>query len=255
VPRVYWLELDPAVLGAPFFIMERVKETEANPTAILDPRWDGVRASIGRHMYEVLAAIHAFDWLAAHLPHFLPAPAPDACCFRELDTWERVLHANEIRPQPIARAAIRWLRANPPPPAQRVAVVHGDYRVGNLLYHHDGTIHAVIDWETAHLGDPIEDLAWSFMEDWEWAGDGKKGGIIAESDAVAVYEQAGGATVDRVALRWWTVLCGVKAQSLWLSGARAFEDGRAEDLMPATIAWTFMNREDQHLLRALGRLP
>ena len=70
---------------------------------------------------------------------------------------------NELEPQPIIRAAIRWLRANPPPPPERVSVVHGDYRVGNFLYTKEG-IHGIVDWEMAHLGDPLEDLAWSFME-------------------------------------------------------------------------------------------
>ena len=84
-------------------------------------------------------------------------PEPGQCWHRELDYWESYLGKMELEPQPLARAAISWLRRNPPLPAQQISVVHGDYRAGNFLFDITGKIHAILDWEMMHLGDPLED--------------------------------------------------------------------------------------------------
>jgi aminoglycoside phosphotransferase (APT) family kinase protein len=256
VPRMRWLELDPSYLGGPFFVMDRIPDIESNQRTILEPLYEPVRPRIAREMYEILAAVHTFDWRdsPAHRAVPLPPPAPGECWQRELAHWERVIDENEISPQPIIRAAIRWLRRNPPPPAQRVTIVHGDYRVGNVLYATDGSIRGVVDWEMAHLGDPIEDIAWSFMADWEWARDGKKGGIITAADAIRIYEQASGLKVDPAALRWWSVFSNVKAQGIWVTGAKSFQDGRSTELIHAIVAWRSINTEDENALRSLGRM-
>lgn len=253
VPAMRWIEHDASHLDGSFFIMDRIAEIESNTRRLQEPAWDAARPNIARHMYEILAAIHGFDWRMSALVEVSEAPAPGECWQRELDTWEAVVDSNELSPQPIVRAGIRWLRRNPPPPPARVTVVHGDYRVGNILYHRDGTIRAVVDWEMAHLGDPIEDLAWGFMKDWEWARDGRKGGIIAEADAIAIYEAASGTTVDRDALRWWSVFSNVKAQGIWLTGAKSFQEGRTDELILPMVSYTLINAEDEALLESLGR--
>jgi aminoglycoside phosphotransferase (APT) family kinase protein len=252
VPRMRWLESDPAHLGGEFFIMDRITGCDSNTRRILEPDYNDSRDALARQMYEVLAAVHALDWTQTPIAKVTEAPAPDACWKHELDYWEGMIEANELSPQPIARAAIRWLRANPPPPPARVSVVHGDYRVGNFLYTKSG-IEGVVDWEMAHLGDPIEDLAWSFMELWEFGGNGKKGGIISADDAIAAYEAAGGVHADRDALHWWDVFSGVKGQGIWLTGARSFQDGRSQEMMLAYTSWGLINRQDEILLRSLGR--
>ena len=94
------------------------------------------------------------------------------------DHWLRDLDDDELEPQPITRAAIRWLRANPPPPAQRISVVHADYRTGNFLVDERGTIRGILDWELAHLGDPLEDLAWGINRVWCWNRDERAGGLL-----------------------------------------------------------------------------
>lgn len=256
VPRMRWLEPDPSHLGGPFFVMDRVLDIEASPVVILEPQYESVRPRIARELYEILAAIHAFDWRdsPAHRASPLPPPAPGECWQREVAHWERIINENEISPQPIIRAAIRWLRRNPPPPAERVTIVHGDYRVGNVLYATDGSIRGVVDWEMAHLGDPIEDIAWSFMADWERAHDGKKGGIVVAADAIRIYEEASGVKVDPAALRWWSVFSNVKAQAIWLTGARSFQEGRSTELIHAMVAWALINPEDENALRSLGRM-
>lgn len=252
VPRMRWLEGDASHLGGAFFIMDRILDCDSNTRRLLEPDYDEARPRIARELYEVAAAIHSADWTQSSIPNHIDVPALEGCWQREIDYWEGMIDANELEPQPIIRAAIRWLRANPPPPPKRVSVVHGDFRVGNFLYTKDG-IKGIVDWEMAHLGDPLEDLAWSFMELWEWGGAGKKGGITTVDDAIAAYEAAGGVTVDREALHWWDVFSGVKGQGIWLTGARSFHEGRSQEVMLAYTSWGLINRQDEIVLRLLGR--
>ncbi len=252
VPRMRWLETDPTYLGAPFFVMERISGCDASWRGLLDPSFAESRPRIARRKYEILARIHLFDWSSCDIPNVVTPPDPSECWKRELDYWEGMIDANELSPQPIARAAIRWLRANPPPPPKRVTVVHGDYRTGNFLYDRED-IRGIVDWEMAHLGDPLEDLAWSFMEAWEWARDGKKGGIIDKEEAIQVYEQTTGEPIDRDALHWWEVFSGVKGQGIWLTGAKSFQDGRTPELMMPFTAYWLTNFQDEIILRTLGR--
>lgn len=253
VPRVLWLEEDPGVLGGVFILMERIQDADTGPAAFQEPRWDAARPLLGPRMYEVLADIHAVDWRPCVPALGAPALNEATCWQAELDRWDRVLDAHGSSPQPVARAAIRWLRRNPPPPAQRLVLVHGDYRVGNILFGVDGTVRGVLDWETVHPGDPTEDLAWSFLPAWEWTGDGTKGGIIAEEDAIAVYERASSVTIDQGALHWWSILCGVKLQAISLSAAALFASGKATGAILPFMAMTMMDPCDQFLLRALGK--
>ncbi|MDZ7728459.1 MAG: phosphotransferase family protein [Dehalococcoidia bacterium] len=255
VPRMRWLEPDPDVLGGPFFVMDRIEGCEASPQRLLHSDYDAVRDAIARRQYEILAALHAHDWHGTPIADAAAEPAREECWRRELDYWESVIDAQELEPQPIARAAIRWLRANPPPPPARVTPVHGDYRVGNLLVRTDGDIHGILDWEMAHLGDPVEDLAWSFMEAWEWARDGRKGGIIDQEEAIRIYEEAGGSPVDRDALHWWDIFSGIKGQAIWLTGARSYQEGESKELILAMTSYWLSNFQDEILLRSMGRVP
>jgi aminoglycoside phosphotransferase (APT) family kinase protein len=253
VPRMRWLEQDASHLGAPFFIMDRILDCDANTRRILEADYADAMPMLGRRLYEILGAIHRLRWEESPVARVIPdPPAPDECWSREVDYWEDMIDRHEISPQPIARAAIRWLRANPPPPAHHVSVVHGDYRVGNFLYTKQG-IHGIVDWEMAHLGDPLEDIAWSFMEAWEWARDGKKGGIIDADEAIRAYEDAAGFKVDRDALHWWEVFSGVKAQGIWVTGTDSYQKGQTHELIIPYSSYWLHNFQDEIILRTLGR--
>ena len=253
VPRMRWLEEEASHLGAPFFIMERIDGCEANTRALQTPAFDASRDGVARRFYAILAEIGRLPWESSPIAAVMGAPAPGDCWKRELGYWEGMIDANELSPQPIARAAIRWLRANPPPPPAHVGPVHGDYRVGNFLYTREGEIRAILDWEMAHLGDPLEDLAWSFMELWEWGRSGYPGGIVLTEDAIRYYEEAAGTTVDRDALHWWLVFSCVKGQGIWLTGARSFQEGRSRELIHAFTSHNLINTQDEAILRAMGR--
>jgi aminoglycoside phosphotransferase (APT) family kinase protein len=254
VPRMRWLERDPSVLGGPFFIMDRIAGSEAQPRVLMEPRYEAVRPRVARRFYELLAAIHDLDWSRTAIGAVAGPPPPGGAWKEQLDRWEAIITANELGPQPIARAAIRWLRANSPPPSCRISVVHGDYRIGNVLVTPEGEINGVLDWEMAHLGDPLEDLAWSFNESWQWGGkDGRPGGVCTREEAISFYERSSGRPVDRTALAWWLVFSDVKCQGIWLTGARAFQEGRSNELILALIAYNLINAQDQAMLRALGK--
>jgi aminoglycoside phosphotransferase (APT) family kinase protein len=253
VPRPLFLETEPGWLERPFFVMERIDGCESQFQALLDPGFAPYRADLARRMYEILADIASAEATALPAVESSDLPAPQDCWRRELAYWEGVIDAKELEPQPIVRAGIRWLRQHPPPAPPRVTVVHGDYRTGNFLYR-GAEIRGILDWEMAHFGDPLEDLAWSFMPAWQWARDGKAGGIVEADDAIRMWETRTGWRVDRAALHWWAVFSCVKAQDIWLTGAREYAEGRAQDILLAFTSYWLINAQDRFLLQALGRL-
>ena len=253
VPRPLWLEMDPAPLERPFFVMERIDGCESQFQRLLAPDFAPYRDALGRRMYEILADIATTPTADLPASTVLEAPPASACWRHELDYWEQVIDRNELEPQPIVRAGIRWLRRHPPPQPARVCVVHGDYRTGNFLYRQD-EISGILDWEMAHFGDPLEDLAWSFMPAWQWARDGKVGGIIDRDEAIRVWEARSGGSVDAEALHWWDVFSCVKGQGIWLTGAQQFASGRASDLLLAFTSYWLINSQDKFLLQALGKM-
>lgn len=118
---------------------------------------------------------------------------------------------------PAFELALRWLEENRPA-APRRTVVHGDFRVGNLMVDQTGLL-AVLDWELAHLGDPIEDLGWLCVRAWRFGGEGVVGGIGDVPSLLAAYKESAGVDVTEDELRWWVIagtlrwgmICAVQA--------------------------------------------
>ena len=232
VPEVFWLETDPQWLERPFFMMARLPG-EASPQTLVGSNFGGHAEAIARHKVDVLARIHGLDWRTAGLD-FLEEPAPDACAGVEIDRWETIMRTQALEPQPALELGIAWLKQHRPV-AQRVTLVHADYRTGNLLIEGD-RITGVLDWEMAHLGDPLEDVAWVCLRSWRWAGDARVGGLFARDDFYERYENASGLRVDPEAVRFWEVLGNVKLAVIFLTGARSFVEGRSKDAMHAFTA-------------------
>ena len=253
VPEMLWLEEASDALDHPFFIAEEVSGFQAAPQLLFAGGYDAVLGRLAERKWTILGEIARADPRALGLDRWMPAPALDACWRRELDHWEAILDAQEAEPYPITRAAIRWLRANPPPPAQKLSVVHGDYRTGNFLYDGTGEIRGVLDWEMAHLGDPLEDLAWGFNPVWEF-GRGRAGGLAPQQDAIAIWERASGLRADPAALHWWTLFNCVKGQGIWVGSARAFLDGGNRDPIIIYSAWWLLNIQERAMLKVMGKL-
>jgi hypothetical protein len=115
-------------------------------------------------------------------------------------------------PHPAFELGFRWLEHHRPEStvaAEPGAVVHGDFRNGNLVVGPDG-LRAVLDWELAHLGDPLEDLGWLCVRAWRFGAESRVGGFGAVDELVGAYEATAGVTVDRRALHWWEVLGTLK---------------------------------------------
>jgi aminoglycoside phosphotransferase (APT) family kinase protein len=236
VPKMYWLEQDGAWLERPFFVMERIDGCETSPQKMLmEPRFYQVRSLIAQRSVEILGRIHAVDWAAAGL-QVLGVPEDErACAAMEIERWEAVVDRETLEPQPVLRAALRWLRKHPPAPAQKIVLVHADYRTGNFLCSSEGEIKGVLDWEMTHLGDPMEDVAWACIRPWRWLGDEQIGGLMDRSDFYRLYTEETGLSVDGDAIRFWEVLGNVKLAAIFLTGARSFCDGRTRSAMMALL--------------------
>jgi len=253
VPEMLWLEEGDGPLDHPFFIAEEIAGYQASPGLLWAEPYLETHAALAERKWSILGEIARADPQAVGLTEVMPPPALDACWRRELDHWEAILDRDEAEPLPIARAAIRWLRAHPPPPAQKLSVVHGDFRTGNFLYDAAGEIHGVLDWEMAHLGDPLEDLAWGFNPVWQF-GRGLPGGLLSQADAVATWARASGMAADPDALRWWVLFNCVKGQAIWVGSAAAFIKGGNREPIMVYPAWWLLNAQDRAILKVMGRL-
>jgi aminoglycoside phosphotransferase (APT) family kinase protein len=234
VPQALALEQDERWLERPFFMMEEIENATASNAFAVDP-YGANAAEVGRQFFSTLGEIARADPRSIGLDW--DAPAPDECWKIELEKWEKVIDEDEREPQPIARAAIRWLRRNPPPPAQKVGVVHGDYRTGNFLFNEAGEIRAILDWEMAHLGDPLEDLGWATDPLWSHHTPDRPGGMCSMAEAIAHWEKASGLKADPKALRWWQMFASLKGLGIWISAAAEVADGKNTDPVNAISGW------------------
>ncbi|CAN5562012.1 phosphotransferase family protein [soil metagenome] len=194
-------------------VLDRVEGETIARRILRDDAFSGARSRLAAQCGEALAALHA-----------IPVDAVSG-----LESPDQLAQYREVldllgRASPAFELGFRWLDARRPEPG-RTTVVHGDFRNGNFVIGPDG-LRAVLDWELAHLGDPLEDLAWVCVKSWRFAAAPRVGGFGEVDDLVGAYEAASGTTVDRAALHWWEVLgtlkwgimCGMQAAA-HLSGA------------------------------------
>ena len=254
VPEMLWLEEGNGPLDHPFFIAAEIEGFQASPQVLFASASDAVLSRLAEQKWTMLGEIARADATALGLTRWMETPTAEACWRRELDHWEALIDKDEAEPLPITRAAIRWLRSNPPPPAQKVGVVHGDFRTGNFLYDPEGRIHGVLDWEMSHLGDPLEDLGWSLQPVWTFGRDGLAGGLCDPAKAIAIWERASGLTADPAALHWWILFNCVKAQGIWVGSAAAFNRGGNRAPIMIYPAWWLINAQDRAMLKVMGRL-
>ena len=235
VPEPLFLEQDGSATGHPFVVMAAV---DGAAGSIMDPNpYTDHRVKVGQQCWNALGAIARADISLGGLDGLLDPVAPELCWRRELDKWEKVLDEDEPEPLPIARGAIRWMRNNPPPPPERLHVVHGDFRTGNYLVTEDGTVSAVLDWEMCHLGDAHEDLAWALSPLWCFGDPAESGGTIPRADAIALWEAAAGLKVNLRSLDWWEKFACIKGLAIWHSAGNEFQTGKNTDSINLFPAW------------------
>lgn len=128
----------------------------------------------------------------------------------QLETYRKVLH-DSGQAHPVFEVAIRWLDAHRPAStdAGPACLVHGDFRLGNVMVDADG-LSCVLDWELAHLGDPMEDLGWLCVRAWRFGARPPVAGLGEYAQLFDAYESAAGVRPDPDVVRWWEVLGTLK---------------------------------------------
>ena len=205
VPRPVAFEPADGRLGTASMLMDFVEGTSVAPRVLRKPEFETARTRLTAQLADALARIHSID--IDDLEGVLPSAGADPA-LAQIDEWERQL--DEIgEPLAAVELGLRWLRANAPAPAEP-RVVHGDFRLGNFIVDEDG-LAAVIDWELAHLGDPIEDIGWLCIRSWRFGNDDLPvAGVGQLDDFIDAYEAARGVPVDRERVRYWEAFGNVK---------------------------------------------
>ncbi len=159
VPRMHALCEDPAVIGSTFFVMDFIPGR-----VFMDARLPGLtpheRTAVYDSMNATIAALHSVDVHSVGLGDF---GHPGNYMARQISRWSKQYRASETTPIPAMDALMEWL-AGYTPPEDRVAIVHGDYRLDNLMLHPtEPRGVALLDWELSTLGDPLADFAYHAM--------------------------------------------------------------------------------------------
>ncbi|MBV9513207.1 MAG: phosphotransferase family protein [Mycobacteriaceae bacterium] len=194
VPHVLIADNSTTALGLPFLVCDAIEgETIARKILRALEGDEPARTRLLRQCAHALAAIHRVD------PVDVDVHGND-----QMSLWRDQLDAMGDTTATF-EWALRWLAANRPPSTPPV-LVHGDFRMGNLIVR-DGALAAVLDWELVHRGEIYEDLAWFCIRAWRFGAPHARaaGGLGSLEDFLSAYEEAGGTTVDRVGMRWWLI--------------------------------------------------
>jgi aminoglycoside phosphotransferase (APT) family kinase protein len=232
VPRMH--AMGDGSLDAPFFLMERI-EGETIPRKLLrDEAYARAREVMATQLGVILAKIHTIaldspglDQLQAPPPGSTPAEA-------EVSRFEQVYRAITPDPHPAFELAFRWLKERAPA-AEHRTLVHGDYRIGNVIFGPEG-VRAILDWELAHAGDPMEDLGWICVRSWRFGADDKPvGGIGTREAFFRAYETASGVAVDPAQVRFWELFGNLRWGIICISQAKTYLDGHSSSVELAAI--------------------
>ena len=208
------------------FLMEWLEGETLGARITRAPELDNIRPQLARQCGEVLARIHAIDVRAVGLADVLKQRTPEQLV---RENWD--LYQAYNTPQPMIDFAARWLLEHLPPLAPP-RLVHGDFRNGNLMISAERGIVAVLDWELAHLGDPLRDLGWLCTNSWRFGrSDLPVGGFGVIDDLLAGYASVSGTAVDPAHVKfwivfgsfWWAVGCLSMAQFYRLGADKSVE--------------------------------
>jgi aminoglycoside phosphotransferase (APT) family kinase protein len=204
------------------FLMEYVEGEGLGHRIVRSEAFAAIRPKLAFQIGGILARMHGVD--TALLPGLPRKPAATVVAGIH-ETYRRF-----SQPRPVLELAFGWLRARMGTDTA-AALVHGDFRNGNMIVN-PGGVRAVLDWELAHLGDPVSDLGWLCTNSWRYGEiDRPVGGFGRREDMVAGYEAAGGAKVDPAALHYWEVLGTLRWGVMCIEmGARAKQSDRPVEL-------------------------
>lgn len=243
-PPPRWLSADLLREGASAYLMPHVPGESLGGRVTRSPELAAARGALPRQWAEELAALARVEPSPA-LREALGEPPADPAQARVAEL--RAMVARLPDPRPALELALAWLEAKRPPPPERVGLVHGDFRVGNFLVGPEGLL-ALLDWEFAHWGDPVEDLAWLCVRDWRFGQDALAAGGVATREALlAAWRAAGLAEVEPERLAFWEVYGATR----WAAGARfqaeRYRSGERRDLELLAIGWRALELEFEAL--------
>ena len=237
VPGVHAAD-DGSVLGRAGMVVDRLDGETIARKLLRDAEWEIARSRLGAQVGAAMAAVHA-----------IPPDAVEGLVASDQVEQYRTVLDTLGEPHPAFELGFRWLEANRPV-EHEPKVVHGDLRLGNLIVGPDG-LRAVIDWELAHLGDPMEDLGWFCVRAWRFGSPKPAGGVTTREALAEAYQAAGGDPVDLEALRWWETLGTLKWGVICIMQAWSHLSGMTSSMEHAMIG----RRVCENEWDVLGLLP
>jgi aminoglycoside phosphotransferase (APT) family kinase protein len=228
----------------PYYVMRRLAGETIARKILRDEAFAQARTQLARQCGGALARIHAVS------------DPLDLACFdagAQLERYEEIFRSFDTS-RPIFDLAFAEQRKHIPEPIEP-RLVHGDFRLGNLMVDARG-LAAALDWELAHLGDPAEDLGWLCTPSWRFGGiDKPVGGFGEIADLLAGYREAGGdARVDEARVRFWTMMGSLKWGVMCLIMYRAYETGMDASVERAAIGRRASECELDLVLMMQGKL-
>ena len=221
-PKPLFLCNDAAILGKPFFIMEKLPGVAAGHKVVRLPL---DRGALARELAQAAARIHAIPSAKAlnALPFLKTYHARDViqACRNYLDTLDE--------PHPVLEWGLRWCERRAPA-EEETTFVHRDFRTGNYLVH-EGRLTGILDWEFAGIGNPLEDIGWICAKCWCFRHEHHiVGGVADLDDFVLEYEAASGREVPPEALRFWQVMAHIRWAVIALQQAQRHLSGTEPSL-------------------------
>lgn len=223
VPQPLFLEDDGVAFGTPGFIMAEVPGGRAPGLFETNP-YGASRTETGAQLFSALGRLHA---LVPDSKDFAALPMQDAA--GRLAHWKADAKSNTLRPEPVLAAAIRWLERHLPAASGPPALVHGDFRSGNFLVGPQSRLLAILDWEMAHIGDPMEDLAWVMDPLWSHGEPGLAAATLPPAEAIARWEASSGRRFAAEAWPWWRLFAGVSGLAIWIASSFEVASHRTVD--------------------------
>lgn len=200
VPEVLYVS-DPGTDIGEAYVMVAVEGETLGKRIAQGEAFAAVRPQLARQCGEALAKIHAVP--VEGLPDLAHSSA-----LEELDKYETVYRTLGAK-RPILEAAFRYLRERAPK-LDRAVLLHGDFRNGNIMFHPEAGLAAVLDWELVHIGDPAEDMGWVCTASWRFGGAKPVGGFGDYQDMLDGYEAAGGTPIALDRVLYWQMLGSLK---------------------------------------------
>jgi aminoglycoside phosphotransferase (APT) family kinase protein len=182
------------------FVMEWLEGEALGAKIARAPEFDAIRPSLAYQCGQLLARIHGIDLDATGLRGRLGVLEPETFVRQK---WEQ--YQLFATPQPMIDYTARWLLEHLPPKGE-LALVHNDFRNGNLMVSPEKGVVAVLDWEVAHIGDPMRDLGWICTNSWRFGrSELPVGGFGTYEDLFAGYASVSGKAVDPEHVKFWEV--------------------------------------------------